>query len=113
MDRRRSDRRAVELAKDLLILLLTCSAIWLLVQTRMLEPLDNILREDMPQTQAEQTEGGSRIEAVRPLRIAANLTVGMETGRYGVQYDQGAADALFQQVAGFFEDLYTEIRFRL
>lgn len=28
----------------------------------------------------------------------------METGRYGVQYDQGAADALFQQVAGLLAD---------
>ena len=100
MDRRKFDRRAVELAKDVLILFLTCSAVWLLIQTRMLEPLHNILREDMPQTQMGQTEGGSRIEAVRPLRIAVNLTAGMETGRYGVQYDQGAADALFQQVAG-------------
>ena len=94
MDRRKFDRRAVELAKDVLILFLTCSAVWLLIQTRMLEPLHNILREDMPQTQMGQTEGGSRIEAVRPLRIAVNLTAGMETGRYGVQYDQGAADAL-------------------
>ena len=90
MDRRKFDRRAVELAKDVLILFLTCSAVWLLIQTRLLEPLHNILREDMPQTQMGQTEGGSRIEAVRPLRIAVNLTAGMETGRYGVQYDQGA-----------------------
>lgn len=56
----------MELAKDVLILFLTCSAVWLLIQTRMLEPLHNILREDMPQTQMGQTEGGSRIEAGPP-----------------------------------------------
>ena len=33
MDRRKFDRRAVELAKDVLILFLTCSAVWLLIQT--------------------------------------------------------------------------------
>ena len=84
MDRRKFDRRAVALAKDVLILFLTCSAVWLLIQTRMLEPLHNILREDMPQTQMGQTEGGSRIEAVRPLRIAVNLTAGMEAMEFSM-----------------------------
>lgn len=65
MDRRKFDRRAVELAKDVLILFLTCSAVWLLIQTRMLEPLHNILREDMPQTQMGRRKGvaGSRRSA--------------------------------------------------
>ena len=38
--------RAIELGKDILILLLTCSALWLAAKTQLLGPLSNLLRED-------------------------------------------------------------------
>ena len=36
-------RRAVELAKDVLIVLLTCSALWLAARTQLMDPLSGLL----------------------------------------------------------------------
>ena len=45
---------AVELVKDGLILLLTCSALWLLAQTPLADPLRGLLREEGPRAAAGQ-----------------------------------------------------------
>lgn len=96
MDRQSRRRRAVELAKDVLIVLLTISALWLITQARVLGPL---FQETSPAPDARETQDGSQADA-RPLRITANLPGEGRTGRYGAQYDQEAVDVLFQQVAG-------------
>ena len=92
-------RRVIELGKDLLIVLLTCSAIWLAVGSQLMHPLRGALTPEAPQPTPGQEEGTAGIEAVRPLRITANLVGGTEPVRYGVQYDEQACDALFQQTA--------------
>ena len=105
-------RRAIELLKDVLILLLTCSAIWLAAQTQLAAPLRGLLREENPQTLPGQSQGGNRVEGALPMAMAANLSGGSvpaersalsersEGARYGICYDQAACQELFQKVAG-------------
>lgn len=100
MDRAGRARRAVELGKDLLILLLTCSALWLAARTQLLGPLSGLFREEPLPNDSYEAQSGARADAARPLRITASLAGGSETGRYGVQYDEAGTDGLFQQVAG-------------
>ncbi len=97
MDKR---RRAAELVKDALIVLLSCSALWLLARSQLLEPLDQLWEEETPQAGPGQTQSVNQLEAARPLGITAVLAGEGETVRYSAQYDAAACDALFQQTAG-------------
>lgn len=63
MDNRSKKRRAVELVKDLLIVALTCSALWLVFHSQRLVPQ----REDMTDT-GGQTQGGQLDGESRPRR---------------------------------------------
>lgn len=92
--------RAVELVKDVLIVLLTCSALFLLTRTRLPGTLSGLFREEDPQVGAVQTESGARADAARPLRVTAIEAGGGENIRCGVQYNEESSDALFKQVAG-------------
>ena len=96
MDKRGKRTRAVELGKDVLIVLLLCSAVWLLARSQ----LFHFHRTQDHQVSSIQTQSGTRADAARPLRMTANLAGSADNIRYGVQYDAGAADALFGQVAG-------------
>lgn len=98
MNKRKVFRALVEGCKDILIVLLTCSALWLLPRTQLLGSLNGLLQEEAPQVSTGQTQTETRAEAARPLRMMAMLPVG--SARYGVQYDETACDILFQQVAG-------------
>ena len=99
-------RRAVELVKDGLILLLSCSAIWLSFQTPLSAPLRGLFREEgtlsAPGTGQESDLGSGAL----PMAIAANvpgsehLPEGTEGVRCGLRYDQAACQELFQRVAG-------------
>ena len=100
MDKMRKRDRARELVKDVLILLLTCSALWLAGRSQIFGPLGGILREESRGPETVQTESSARADAARPLRMAVNLQEGTETIRYGVQYDPAGVDILFQQTAG-------------
>lgn len=105
-------RRAVELGKDVLILLLTCSALWLAGRTQLLGPLRNLMQEDRPQTAAGQSQGEEQIKSAVPMAMVVNipsgeglaqgpeLPEGGESIRLGIAHDQGACQELFQQVAG-------------
>ena len=81
MNKKSGKRRAVELGKDLLIVLLTCSAVWLAVGSQLMHPLHGALTQEMPQQESGQSDGTAGVEAVRPLRITANLTGGTEPVR--------------------------------
>ena len=97
---------AVELVKDGLILLLTCSALWLLAQTPLADPLRGLLREEGPRAAAGQAQGVNRAEGALPLAMVVNLPgsdrlpEGAEGARQGLRYDQAACQELFQKVAG-------------
>ncbi|NBI66041.1 hypothetical protein D1646_04285 [Pseudoflavonifractor sp. 60] len=102
MDNRK--RRAIELAKDVLIVLLTCSALWLVAQTPLVGPLSGLFREEGIQAAPGQSQSVSRGTGAVPLAMAVNLPASseLESGevRWGIRYDQGTCQELFQQVAG-------------
>ena len=91
------NRRMVERVKTLLIVLLSCSAVYLAVRTQMPVSLHSLLPTRTTQS-GSQTTQESRIQAAQPLRMAVTLRGGEESLRYGVQYDQEAQDILFQQM---------------
>lgn len=104
-------RRAVELAKDALILLLTCSALWLAARTQLIGPLSGLFREDGTQQVAgPDQENADGAGILTPMAMVVNIPreeppagSGLPQGggtRAGVLYDQAACQALFQQVAG-------------
>lgn len=99
-------RRVIELGKDLLILLLTCSALWLLAQTPLAAPMQGLLQEEGVQASPGQSQEGVQGLGILPMSMAANLPggpslpEGAEGVRRGIQYDQAACQELFQRVAG-------------
>lgn len=99
MDKGNKRRRFVELCKDVLIVLLTCSALWLVTRSQIMGSLSGLLQEENPVGGTYETQDSTQADA-RPLRIIASLPGETRTGRCGLQYDQAAVDGLFQQVAG-------------
>ena len=102
-------RRAVELVKDVLILLLSCSAVWLAAQTPLAAPLRGLLREERPQAAPGHSQAEGRAEGALPMAMAVNLPgdsglsgmpEGQEGTRRGLLYDRDACQELFQRVAG-------------
>lgn len=91
------NRRMVERVKSLLIVLLSCSAVYLAVRIQMPVSLHSLLPTRTTQSSSQTTQE-SRIQAAQPLRMAVTLRGGEESLRYGVQYDQEAQDILFQQM---------------
>lgn len=84
-------RRLVELGKDILILLLSASAVWLLTMTPLIR--DSGLADLF--SGSKQTSQG---EGAVSLSVAANpsrMAVTGSGGRYGLQYDQEGVDELF------------------
>lgn len=98
--------RAVEVLKDILIVLLSCSAIWLAVRTPLAAPLRGLLRGEGPQDAPGQSQTDSRAEAAVPMAMAVNLPGGAEMPegsegvRHGLCYDQAACQELFQKIIG-------------
>ena len=105
-------RRAVELVKDALIVLLACSALWLAARTQLMAPLRGMLGESGTQTAPGASQGTAGEESVLiPMSMVVNvpreeppagsgLPPQAEGTRVGVLYDQAACQELFQQVAG-------------
>ena len=105
-------RRYIELAKNVLIVLLTASALWLTAQTPLSAPFRGLLREDRGQAVPGQSQNVSQGMGALPMAMVANLPAGTdlpgglslpagaEGVRCGLQYDQAACQELLQQVAG-------------
>lgn len=91
------NKAMVERIKTLLIVLLSCSAVYLTVQTQMPIALSGLLPTGSTES-GSQTTQESRTQAAQPLRMAVTLRGGAESLRCGVQYNQEAQEALFQQV---------------
>ena len=94
---RGSKKRRIERLKSALIVLLSCSAVFLLMRTQ----AAIVSSEDSGTAYQTGAEGSASTESpgatARPLRMAAAIQRGSEVVRYGVQYDQESADALYQQ----------------
>lgn len=94
MDKR---EKLIDWGKNVLIVMLVCSALWLSARLGLLGQLDGLLgQEDYIHTAGgTQTEG--RADFARPLRAVACLSDG---SCFGVLYDQEECDALFRSAAG-------------
>lgn len=86
-------RRLIELGKDLVILLLTLSAVWLLGMTPLVQD-SGLLEWLAPPRATPQSQSVTFTAAAHPVRI----TVGRAEARYGVQYDQDRTDELFARL---------------
>ena len=94
-------RRVIEWGKNILIVLLTCSALWLANRAQFLRPINGMFQgSETVQPAAGQEDSEDRAEAARPLRAAASLPGGADLGLYGALYDTAACDTLYGQVAG-------------
>lgn len=91
------NRRLLEWGKNLLILLLACSALYLAARTQLGRGV--FQRQSGPGGWREETSMGEQADLVRPVRMAATLSAGDELTRYGVQYDTDGCDSLFQRAA--------------
>lgn len=91
MDKKRS---AVEALKTLLIVVLTCSALYLVSRSQLFGQLPGVLTA-RPAGESGTSAGEEQAQAVLPLRMA----VMTESGCYGVQYGDGDLTALFQRLA--------------
>ena len=92
MNRKSKHARLLELGKDVLIVLLACSAVWLTTRVQRTGSLGDLLA-DTPQEGQGQTQAPGQMEMVRPVRMAAVGRSGETTIRYGAQYDQQSTDA--------------------
>ena len=99
MDKRKKWRGAIELGKDVLILLLACSALWMLSSVGLFRRV-NLTKPQQPQITGQQQTVTGQADAARPLRLTATLRGGEAPERCVVQYDDAAVDALFQKTAG-------------
>jgi len=104
MDKGRKRRWVVERVKDVLILLLTLSALWLGTRSQLLGPMREYFKEETAQVNPFEARQEELTGAVRPLRMVASLESDAKVRRYAVQYDQTAVDELFQQVASLFAE---------
>ena len=84
--------RAVELGKDVLILLLTLSALWLAAQTPLAAPLRGLFREEGGQTASLAGQGIDRGSGALPMAMVANLPGG--TGQSPALPGGGRGDTL-------------------
>ena len=94
-------RLAIELGKDLLILLLCCTAVLLAMRGQLFSSAPRLFGgQDTRQTGTVEPVSGIQADAACPLRIAVSLpSTGGELARLGLQYDPAACQALFQQLA--------------
>lgn len=94
---RHNRRRFVEWCKNLLLILLACSALYLAARTQLGRGV--FARQSGSAGGQEAPSMGAQAELVRPVRMAVTLSAGDETSRWGVQYDTDACDELFQRTA--------------
>ena len=99
MDKRKKLSRAVELGKDVLIIALICSAVWMLTSGGLMKRLD-LGESDAGRVSGLQNHAAVQEEAVLPLSITATLARGTEPIRYSSLYDAQSVDAVFQSTAG-------------
>lgn len=97
--------RAIEWGKNLLILLLALSMLYLLGQTRFLEQMEERLRSAFESDSRENTGVAYEGSAVKsnPLRMA----VYRDGLRYGVQYDQNTVDADYASLSILFAEAFS------
>ncbi|MDF2838598.1 MAG: hypothetical protein K0S60_301 [Evtepia sp.] len=92
---KRQNRRIIEWGKNLLILFLVLSTVYLISQSTLYDGFGIFARSSRQDFQSSQTEAASTMErhvSIEPIRLAVHN----QSGCYGVQYDQQTIDLLFE-----------------
>lgn len=92
-------RRVIETLKSLLIVALTCSALWLVSDSRLVGFLPDMIGSPAG-GQSGTVNPGTRTQAVMPLRMA----VISEEGCYAAQYGSGEVESLFNRTASLLNE---------
>ena len=108
MDKRNKLRQAVELGKDILIIALICSAVWMLTSGGLMKRLE-LVESESGRVTGVQNHAAVQEEAVLPLRMTAVMSQGTESVRYGALYDMQAVDVLFQSTAGLLVETLSSV----
>lgn len=95
-------QRLIELGKDVLIVLLTCSAVYLAGLTPMMIQLRSWISPAPPLTQPQPRQAR---ESVIPYGVAVRNSLGL----YGVSYDQAMVEGAFEQVAPLIGEALTTV----
>lgn len=90
----KADRRWLEWGKNLLIVLLTLSALYLLSMLPIVQD-SGLLEFFSAQDSADGPSGGSGGVTLTAAALPASMVVSTDSGRYGVQYDPDGIDELF------------------
>ena len=96
----RDNSRWVELGKDVLIVLLTLSAVWLLSMTPLIQDSGMLDLLDPKESPGTGQAGGNQTAAMLPVRLA----VTGEGGRFGVQYDEARLEEQFPPLGALLGD---------
>lgn len=110
-------RRVIELGKDLLILLLTCSALLLAARTGLyavggrawLDQLTGLIQGEGAPSPAPETPSGAE-SLLQPVRLAVCLSGGENIRRYGVQYDAEQTARDYAALSGFLGEALASAR---
>lgn len=89
---RSSRQRLIELGKDVLIVALTCSAVYLAGLTPMMTQLRSWMAPPAPTAQAQPRQAR---DSVTPYSVAVRNSLGL----YGVSYDQTTVERVFSQLS--------------
>lgn len=98
--KRPKETSLIEWGKNILILLLIGSMLWILVHSSVMRrPIEHLLGKRTQEETIQQQPNVGWMEAVRPLRMVATLMEGGQVLRCGYQYDQSRVDTVFQSAA--------------
>lgn len=101
MDKR--NRRAIELGKDLLIVLLACSGVYMAADLMLMDGLSRLWQKESS-TSTGIVERQETASTVWPVRLAVTSWNGESAMRYGVQYNWEECHAQFQTVASLLRE---------
>ena len=108
MDKKNTGRRLIELGKDVLIVLLACSALYLTYRTLLVGGLEDFWKgEDSGGTNLVKEQEESSV--AWPVRMAVSSWNGESLSRYGVQYDTGDCDERFRMVASLLREALSSL----
>ena len=108
MDKRKIWRAVVELGKDVLIVGLACSAVWMLNSGGLWQNV-TLVDEYIPGITEQQASAEDRAAAARPMSITATIRGGIHPERRVIRYDDDGVDALFRRLAGLLVETLSSV----
>lgn len=101
-------RRLIELGKDVLIVLLACSAIYLTYHTLLVSGLEDFWKGESSST-GNVVKEREESSVAWPVRMAVSSWDGESLSRYGVQYNAGDCDEQFRLVASLLREALSSL----